>query len=147
MDFHPLTLKKLPAAMRLENSIKQSTAWFSADAQYQKNIIEKGLNFGAFEDGELIGKVGFWSELAGEFEVDGMIIDEKFRGKGVGKKLLTYALGQLIKKMHPKNIILFTHPKNTAAIALYSSFGFEKKEFIPNKYGPGYDRVKMEKVL
>lgn len=147
MDLRNLANTDLSAAMKLENSMPSSPMWFPVDATYQKKIIENGLNFGIFENDKLIGKVGFRSEEDSEYEVDGMIIREKYRNQGIGRKLLTYALNELIKKIHLKKIILFTHPENANAIALYQKFGFVTKELIPNKYGKGMHRIRMEKII
>lgn len=147
MQFHSLTLANLPAIMNLEHSIKPSASWFPVDADYQKRIIMRGLNFGVFDNGTLIGKVGFTSEKEDEFEVDGMIMKDKYRNQGIGQKLFSYALNELMNKTHPKKVTLFTHPDNSAAIALYQKFNFVTKELIPNKYGEGMHRIRMEKII
>jgi ribosomal protein S18 acetylase RimI-like enzyme len=147
MDFRPLSLEDLPAAIALDNSIQTSTTWHPGPSEYQKSMIENGLNFGAFEHETLVGKVGFNVTNTDEFEVNNMIIDPHHHREGIGKHLFSYAMNELISKKHPKKIILHTYPKNTPAITLYKQFGFVQKEIIPNKYGPGMDRVRMEKMM
>lgn len=132
--------------MELENSIPNSPMWFPVDTEYQKKLILSGLNFGMFDEEKLIGKVGFWSEKEGEYEVDGMILDKQYRHKGNGFTLFSYAEHELIRKKHLQKLLLFTHPDNLPAIALYKQIGFVTKELIPDKYGPGMDRIKMEKL-
>jgi ribosomal protein S18 acetylase RimI-like enzyme len=147
MDFRPLTLNDLTAAMALDNSIQTSPSWHPGPSKYQKSIIENGLNFGAFEKNVLIGKVGFNSIDENEFDIDNMIVAEKYQHQGIGKQLFSYALNELVNTKRPKKIILFTYPKNTGAISLYEQFGFVQKEIIQNKYGPGMHRVRMEKMM
>lgn len=147
MDLRSLSLEDLPAAMELENSMPGSPMWFPVDSEYQQKLIQNGLNFGMFDGNKLIGKVGFWSETEGEYEVDGMILAEKYRHQGNGFKLFSYAEKELISKKRPKKELLFTHPENIPAITLYEQVGFIKKGIIRDKYGPGKDRLKMEKLL
>jgi len=58
--------------------------------------------------------------------VEDVIVDEKYRGKGIGKKLI----GQLIKvgqDLNLTNLFLFTGKHRTAANKLYTRIGFTKK--------------------
>lgn len=147
MQFQKLTLNDLKAAVSLNNSINTTPSWFPADKQDEKLMIDSELNFGAFDNQKLVGKVGFILKANNEYEVTNMIIDTDYLHMGLGGKLFSYALEILIKKKHPSKIILHTYPKNTPAVALYRKFGFVQTDLIPNKYGPGFDRVRMEQVL
>ena len=147
MNFCPLTNVDLPVVIALVNSIERSPYWIPGDSANEKHMTECGLNFGAFEKQILIGKVGFTPLKEDEFEVNNMIVNKKYQHQGIGKQLFYYALNELVNTKQPKKVILFTYPKNTPAISLYEQFGFVQKEIIPNKYGPGMDRVRMEKMM
>ena len=68
-------------------------------------------------DGEgIIGSVA----LKGE-EIDDLIVDKKYQGKGYGKKILIWA----IKHMNASEIILYVAEWNERAIKLYRNNGFE----------------------
>lgn len=54
-----------------------------------------------------------------------LAVDEKYRGKGYARKLLTYAIDQL-KSMGSSVVELVTRTDNTKAISLYKSMGFEE---------------------
>ena len=53
----------------------------------------------------------------------GMLVSEKYRGRGIGRALIEYALAWARKRgLHALHLLVFPH--NTAAIALYHSVGF-----------------------
>lgn len=137
----------LPRVMKLEQSIPDSFAWQSATKEEQLPIINADNTYGIFENNVLIGKVGFINDSGKEWHVDGLILDSKFRNKGYGKKLFSYALESFIKKVHPDKISLYVYPQNSAAITLYLRNGFIIKEWISDKYGPGKHRLKMVKNI
>ena len=145
MDFRPLTPADLPAVMRLEQSMPGSLMWEPAKEEDQSSIIRDGNNFGIFDSNVLVGKVGFWDTKTEGWEVDGMIIDTKFRGKHYGSVLFTSALLAITAKEHPSVFVLYTHPANSPAIAIYLKSGFTIQEWVPDKYGPGKPRIKMTK--
>lgn len=59
--------------------------------------------------------------------VEDVVVDEAFRGKGIGKKLI-HALIAIAEKEKAKHISLYTNPKRAAANAMYQEIGFFKKE-------------------
>jgi ribosomal protein S18 acetylase RimI-like enzyme len=102
------------------------------------------LNLGAFENGVLIGTVTFMRETGEKERHKGRIyavyVSAAHRGKGIGHALI----GDLLKnaKVDPslEQILLSVAAGQTAAIQLYSSFGFEKYGTEPNalKIGSQY---------
>jgi len=147
MDFRPLTLADLDAVMALERSLTNSLAWEPATEEDQIAIIREGNNFGVFENGTLIGKVGFFDTITEGWEIDGMIIASTRRGQKYGSKLFEYAVNAIINKVHPDRFTLYTHPDNTAALSLYMKRGFTQRDMIKDKYGPGKHRIKLTKSL
>jgi|GEM_PF-6808864 len=147
MDFRPLTPADLPAVMHLEQSMPGSPLWEPAKEEDQSSIIRDGNNFGIFEHDTLIGKVGFWDTKTDGWEVDGMIIDTRFRGKHYGSRLFMSALRAITEKEHPSELILYTHPHNSPAIAIYLKAGFTIQDLVKDKYGPDKPRIKMTKKL
>lgn len=57
--------------------------------------------------------------------LDVIYLDEKFRGKGYGKKLITFAITDYYRNNH-KNLVLFVENSNEIAYNLYKSVGFTK---------------------
>jgi len=64
------------------------------------------------------------------YEVIKIAISPNYRGKGLGKKLLSYVLKNL-----DKNLILEVRVSNETAINLYESLGFEKINIRKGYYG------------
>lgn len=142
-----LTPQDIDAVMALEQSIPDSVMWAPATKEEQMKIILGSNAYGIFEHETLFGKVGFIETARDEWEIDGMIIDTAHRGKSYGTMLFTKALEACIESKHPKHMHLTTHPANNAALRLYLSFGFTITQWIPNKYGPGQDRLYLIKNL
>lgn len=60
-------------------------------------------------------------------EVEDVVVDEHFRGRGIGRKLVQ-KLVDIAKRSRAKHVSLHTNPSRLAANALYQHMGFEKKE-------------------
>ena len=91
------------------------------------------------------GLVGFiaTNNLSPEGEILSVAVDEKARNNGVGKALLSHALGYLKTKGVDK-VFLEVSVDNVAAIALYRGAGFEdlyvRKDYY-NDHGHGVDAL------
>ena len=147
MNFRPLTVVDIDSVMALEQSLPDSLSWKSATMKEQLPIVERGNEYGVFENDVLIGKVGFELSPEHEWHVDGLIVMNAYRGKEYGTRLFDYALKQFTEKAHPKSLVLFVYPENSPATSLYLRNGFIIKEWIANKYGEGKHRLKMIKTV
>ncbi|MBM3383064.1 MAG: GNAT family N-acetyltransferase [Betaproteobacteria bacterium] len=79
-------------------------------------------------------------------DLDFILIDENQRGKGYGKFILDASLAQLRQKgVH--RIVLEVSTQNTAALALYQSFGFNSLSVRKRYYRNGEDAAIMEKSI
>lgn len=147
VTFRPVPPEDLDSVMRLEQSMPHSLLWESASKEDQMNIIGQGSMYGVYVNGTLIGKVGFWDSPDDGWEVDGMIVDDKYRNKKYGTQLLSYALRRITETEHPSSLVLYTHPHNVPAIILYLKVGFLIVGYVANKYGQGKDRLRMKRYL
>lgn len=59
--------------------------------------------------------------------VEDVVIDEKYRRKGIGTKLVTAAVNQA-RKEGIKHLELTSRPEKVAANKLYQRFGFKKRK-------------------
>lgn len=59
--------------------------------------------------------------------IEDVVVNEKFRGKGIGKKLIQFLLDEA-KKLQLSEILLFSGHHRKAAISLYTSLGFVLKD-------------------
>ena len=97
------------------------------------------------------GLVGFiaTNNLSPEGEILSVAVDEKARNNGVGKALLSHALGYLKTKGVDK-VFLEVAVDNVAAIALYRGAGFEdlyvRKDYY-NDHGHGVDALILVKNI
>lgn len=91
-------------------------------------------------DGKVVGYAGLWL-IMNEAHITNIAIHPKYRGKGMGKKLV----GELIEEILKINIYRITlevRPSNAAALALYKKFGF-----VPCGIRPEYYRDNNEDAI
>ena len=62
--------------------------------------------------------------------LEDMVVLAKFRGEGIGSKLIDYAISE-VKKEGCKRITLLTDIENTKAQAFYQKKGFVKSKMTP----------------
>jgi len=87
----------------------------------EERIIEF---WAAVENEKLLGfiEIGFLEQ--GIARINGLSVKEKARGRGIGKKLLKFAL-QKMREKGIERMLLLVKQENTKAKELYKSFGFE----------------------
>ena len=85
---------------------------------------EDGMCFTAL-DGDLPIAYVLGRLIAPEGEIYRIAVDEKYRGRGIGYRLLSYAL-KSERGRGLETVFLEVRSKNASAIALYSSYGFRK---------------------
>ncbi|NDV46237.1 GNAT family N-acetyltransferase [Paludibacter sp. 221] len=59
--------------------------------------------------------------------IEDVVVDEQYRGKGLGKKIMEHALS-FTKSLGVDTLMLTSNPSRIAANKLYHSLGFEQKE-------------------
>jgi ribosomal protein S18 acetylase RimI-like enzyme len=113
-------------------------------AQRFRDAPRTTLNLGAFEDGSLHGMATFMRE-SGEKEnhkgrIYAVYVSPTQRGKGIGRSLIARLLSEVAKDPSLEQILLAVASTQTAAAALYRSFGFETFGVEPRalKIGPTY---------
>ena len=100
----------------------------------QKYIIDKGgvIIFAEFE-GKIVGTVALINEGNDIYEMAKMAVDEKYRGKQIGKKL-GLAIIEKAKELRAKEIYLVSNTKLTPAVTLYERLGFKKVQLSESEY-------------
>jgi ribosomal protein S18 acetylase RimI-like enzyme len=90
--------------------------WYSSNEQ----IVDKKNNIYLWvQDNELIGSVACYGN-----EIDDLIVNKKFQGRGYGTKLLMWAINH-IQHLNELPITLHVAKWNTAAVNLYEKNSFE----------------------
>ena len=123
-----------------------------ARRKYREERLAEPDRFAALvadADGEIIGHLTI--EKAGYGVADlGMLIDERWRGQGVGSALLAAAIGWAGNAGAHK-VALQRWPHNDAARALYEKFGFKEEGRLVRHYrrqnGELWDAVIMGLLL
>jgi ribosomal protein S18 acetylase RimI-like enzyme len=62
-----------------------------------------------------------------KFWIEDVVVDEAFRGKGIGKELMVHAM-EFAKTTGAKSVDLTSRPTRVAANKLYQELGFELRE-------------------
>ena len=88
--------------------------------------------FVAEEDGEIAGYCGV-RNMAGEGEITNVAVAEKFRRRGIGRKLMEHLL-QEAPCFGIGDLTLEVRAGNVPAISLYESLGFHKEGVRPGFY-------------
>ncbi|HEY6376070.1 MAG TPA: GNAT family N-acetyltransferase [Edaphobacter sp.] len=91
-----------------------------------------GCIFLAFMDGRAIGCCALIAMGPGVFEVAKMAVEERYRGRGVGRKVLAYTIEQA-RELGATVLYLETNRKLANAIHLYEALGFKH---LPPKQSP-----------
>jgi RimJ/RimL family protein N-acetyltransferase len=95
--------------------------------------------------GQVVGELGLHLARYGVADL-GMAVAAGWRGRGIGSALLAEAIDQAGKAGAHK-IALQVWPHNTAAIALYERFGFQREGYLTRHYrrrsGELWDAVVM----
>ena len=97
-----------------------------------------------FIDDESVGYLEY-SLIYDRMEIDNIMVNEDYRGQGIGSMLMAYLIDLAINSQ-VKNITLEVRVSNHVAINLYNKFGF--KEVAIRKYYYGdEDGILMEKSM
>jgi RimJ/RimL family protein N-acetyltransferase len=95
--------------------------------------------------GELVGDLGLHLARYGVADL-GMLVAAGWRGRGVGAALLAEGI-ERARAAGAHKVALQVWPHNTAAIALYERFGFEREGYLRRHYrrrsGELWDAIAM----
>ena len=121
--------------MRDPNLVRK---WFECNF----NAYPRMQYFVAELDGKVVGYIAIMSLSREEAKIISFAVRKKFRGKGIGKKLLKAAI-ERCKERGKKKILLEVRVSNFVAQNLYKKMGFKIIDIIPNYYTNGEDAYLM----
>lgn len=107
-------------------------------------VNDGGQIFFAIANDRVVGTVALKREDATTFELTKMGVDERERGRGLGKLLLSAAIDGA-RESGAKRLVLSSHTSLTAAIALYRAAGFVERRNASSCYSRC--NIYMEKTL
>ena len=114
-----------------DNDLDDIETSFFANNGHFGVLVEKNTN-------NLIGTVGLFSLDKGTCELRKMYLLKDFRGKGLGKFMLTFTI-QAAKERQYKRIVLETISPLKEAISLYKQAGF--REIKPHEINERVDQA------
>jgi ribosomal protein S18 acetylase RimI-like enzyme len=74
-----------------------------------------------------------------------LAIDQNYRGKGYGTKLLRFCEDRILS--YSPNIFICVSSFNQGAIQLYTKFGFERIGLLKDFIKPGFDELLLRKTV
>ncbi len=105
----------------------------------ESHYSENGGYFGVVEEGDcIVATIGLYRVDDATCELRKMYVLPDYRGKGLGKCLMEFALKKA-KEMGFKRVVLETASPLKEAIGLYKRFGFQK--FEPEHMAPRCDQA------
>lgn len=93
---------------------------------------EHSVMFSAKYDDKIVGAILAFCCEDGRYCIHKVMVDERWRGKGIGGQLFEALLNALDKKN--VECFLTVDPNNDHAITLYHSWGFHKRELVEGFY-------------
>lgn len=136
----PATEDDFAEALDLYSLVAEEAVWIGAEAPVDRVRLLKKWKRRLADGREAFFIAEVQSAIVGLATMDwvgaselGMLVDQKMRGRGVGKALLRACLDWArVAGVH--KIELKVWPHNEAAIALYEGFGFEKEGYLKRHY-------------
>lgn len=110
----------------------------------QNNVNPFGRYVEYIVDNKTVGKMKY-SIIYDRMELDDIFVEESYRGKGIGIKLMSYLVSEAIDK-NVVNITLEVRVSNEIARNLYKKFGFREVALRKFYYG-NEDGILMEKQV
>jgi ribosomal protein S18 acetylase RimI-like enzyme len=151
----PATLADVDAVVAMLVGVAGEGRWIATEApvdveQRRRRMVEdvereEAIMLVAEVGGQVVGELGLYLARYGVADL-GMAVAPGWRGRGIGSALLAEAIDRAGKAGAHK-IALQVWPHNTAAIALYERFGFQREGYLTRHYrrrsGELWDAVVM----
>ena len=119
-----------PALLGLNELLKQWSKKTQITPTYFKKLAAQSHVLALYDGKNMIGTVTLIPlyKLSGvKGSIEHLIIDEKYRGRGLGKKLMLHAIATA-RKAGMKTLFLTSEPQRIVANILYKKLGFIQKE-------------------
>lgn len=118
------------AMQRFLNQLTTQPMTLTKDMFCQLLASENSHLFFLMHDDQVAGMltVGiYYSPTGGKAWIEDVVVDERFRGQGLSKRLVAHAI-DFVKEQQIPLLMLTSNPKRVAANKLYQAMGFERKE-------------------
>jgi ribosomal protein S18 acetylase RimI-like enzyme len=102
-------------------------------------VLKGGYILSLFESEQVVAVCALFKQDNGEFELSRLAVDESYRRKGYGERLVNEAI-KILQENNIKKVSLMSNTKLKAAISLYKKNGF--KVLYEGKH-PVYSRTNI----
>lgn len=113
-------------------------------------FLKKDRVFVLVSEGRVRGVVGYFVDRyeSKNHWLGWFYVDEKFRRRGYGQKLLNHIFGELKKKRIKKLFVdTSSHKRYEPALEMYKKNGFREEARIKDYYEDGEDQIMLSKKL
>ena len=158
----PLEAGDIPAILALFDAVAAEGRWIGTEPGYNRTTKagfieiallepERAVAFVALDArGALVGQIAAFRDADdGRWDM-GMLILQPYRGKGIGRQLLSTLLAWA-RHASIASISLEAFPHNVSAIGLYSKFGFTQVAYHEKRWlrasGERWDTIEMRLAL
>ncbi|HTU71126.1 MAG TPA: GNAT family N-acetyltransferase [Candidatus Baltobacteraceae bacterium] len=148
----------IPAVLLLFDAVAAERLWIGTEPGYDREKYQDMFGFSlgngngmfvAHTGGQIVGVITEYRHDPYGHTI-GMLVDERYRGMGIGRALLDRLVTWARERGIP-HIALLVFPHNERALALYRSFGFVEIDAqaarISRASGEAWDAILMRKVL
>lgn len=122
----------------LERDLFTHDAW-STD-QWWRELAQLHNHYVVVESGDVISGYAGLSVSGSDADIQTIAVGESFQGQGIGRKLLNHLVA-LSVELKVYFIFLEVRDDNSAALCLYSSFGFKEISKRVSYYPDGTDAL------
>lgn len=105
---------------------------WSRQSFWEEAANERTYYLLALEEEVIIGYAGTWI-IEDEAQITNVAIAPRYRGQGIGTRMMAEII-QAAKQRGAVRMTLEVRPSNTAALALYTAFGFKSAGRRPHYY-------------
>ncbi|KKQ02057.1 MAG: Ribosomal-protein-alanine acetyltransferase [Candidatus Roizmanbacteria bacterium GW2011_GWA2_36_23] len=144
IKFKEANLQDAETILKIEKSVSSLT-YHSCNSVNDiiKDYLRKGFLFLILVDNKPAGIISYELIDQSFAYINGLIVTPEYQNQGIASKALAFLLS-ILKEI--EKIELVTHPQNTAALKLYSKYGFIVTGQKENYYGDGEPRLILTKV-
>lgn len=141
VTIEPLLTRHLPAVQKIESDLFD-TPW--TEGMFRQEIEDNHISrpLVALLDGDVVGYIMPWF-LPDQVHLLTIAVAPKHQRSGIGRRMLACLVNHA-RERRRENIVLEVRAGNTAALALYESYGFKRVNLRRNYYpDSGEDAVVM----
>ncbi len=131
-----MDLGDLPRIVELEKQLFTS-AWSLEDYDYELTKNDYAHYYVIEDHEEVLGYLGMWF-MYEQATITTLGVEEKHQRQGLARKLMTHGL-QEAQRAGCTSCSLEVRVSNSRAIALYESYGFEKKAIRKDYYADNHE--------